>query len=176
MTSEVKLTRLKSTDIDERFVSWFQDDQLMLFYRGVAKKSNLTELIDELKLFESQGNVHVYGIFVADFDRCIGTIKIGPIDKANSISDLVVLLGDKSFHGKGIASKAISEGNRIAFEEFGIRKLFGGIFAENTSAINAYLKAGWFVEGIQKDHFVRNGKTIDRVLVACFNPKFLSAS
>ena len=52
----------------------------------------------------------------------------------------------------------------------------GGIFAENTPAINAYLKAGWFVEGIQKDHFVRNGKTIDRVLVACFNPKFLSAS
>ena len=176
MTNEVKLTRLRSTDIDERFVSWFQDDQLMFFYRGVAKKSNLAELIDELEMFEWQGNVHIYGIFVPNFDLCIGTIKIGPIDKVNSLSDLVVLLGDKAFHGKGIASKAISEGNRIAFEEFGIRKLFGGIFAENTSAINAYLNAGWFVEAIQKDHFVRNGKTIDRVLVACFNPKFISAS
>ena len=176
MTSEVKLARLRSTDIDERFVSWFQDDQLMLFYRGVAKKSTMAELIDELALFERQGNIHVYGMFVTDFDKCIGTIKIGPIDKTNSISDLVVLLGDKAFHGKGIASKAISEGNRIAFEEHGIRKLFGGIFAENSSAIKAYLKAGWFVEGIQKDHFVRNGKTIDRVLVACFNPKFMSAS
>jgi len=105
---------------------------------------------------------------MSDTERLIGTIKIGPIDRRNETSDLVVHVGDRENGGKGIASEAISLGNTLAFENLGIRKLFGGMYDANVSAIRAYLRAGWVVEGRRRDHYLVDGHLMDRVLVACF--------
>jgi RimJ/RimL family protein N-acetyltransferase len=126
------------------------------------------DLLDELSDFETKGEVFVYAVVFAESNLVIGTIKIGPVHAVHRTSDLVVLLGDVEFHGKGLAVEAIVQGNNRAFTEHNVRKLHGGMYASNTASINAYLKAGWIIEGSLKDHYLVDGEPMDRVLVACF--------
>ena len=110
----------------------------------------------------------MYAVVFAESNLVIGTIKIGPVHAVHGTSDLVVLLGDVEFHGKGLAVEAIIQGNTLAFSEHNVRKLHGGMYASNAASIGAYLKAGWVIEGNLKDHYTVNGQPMDRVLVACF--------
>ena len=162
------LRRLRVEDIDDRFASWFQNQELMMYYRGNPKPMVKQDLVDEFIDFEEVGEVFVYAIVVEDENLVIGTIKIGPVHNTHKTSDLVVLIGDVRFHGKGLAVEAIKLGNELAFTEHMVRKLHGGIYADNKASVGAYLKAGWVIEGILKDHYLVDGSSMDRVLVACF--------
>jgi len=102
----------------------------------------------------------------------IGSIKIGPIDWHHMVSDLVVVIGDPSYWGFGLATEAIETGNRVAFEKYGMRKLSGAIAAENVGSIKCYKNAEWVIEGRLLGHCLINGKAVDGVLVSCFNPEY----
>jgi [ribosomal protein S5]-alanine N-acetyltransferase len=164
----VFLALLTHADIDERYLSWFDDGERVKFYSGSGRVFTREAVIAEMDAGAESGSVFVYGIFTRDSELLIGTIKIGPIDHRNQTSDLVAHIGDRENGGKGIASEAISLGNTIAFESLGIRKLFGGMYEANVAAIGAYLRAGWVVEGRRRDHYLVEGHPMDRVLVACF--------
>jgi len=162
------LRRLQVEDIDDRFASWFQNQELMQYYRGNPRPMVRQDLIDEFLDFEKDGEVFVYAIVLEDRNLVIGTIKIGPVHNPHRTSDLVVMIGDINFHGKGLAVEAIKLGNYLAFNEHLVRKLHGGMYANNKASIGAYLKAGWVIEGILKDHYLVDDLPMDRVLVACF--------
>jgi len=164
----ILLRRLQVEDIDDRFASWFQNQELMQYYRGNPRPMVRQDLIDEFLDFEKVGEVFVYAIVVEGRNLVIGTIKIGPVHYAHKTSDLVVMIGDINFHGKGLAVEAIKLGNELAFKEHLVRKLHGGMYANNKASIGAYLKAGWVIEGILKDHYLVDNLSMDRVLVACF--------
>ena len=167
----VTLRRLREVDIDERFTSWFQDKELMQFYRGNPRPMSRQDLLEEFLDFELKGEIFVYAIVLIENDLVIGTIKIGPVHTLHGTSDLVVLIGDVDYHGKGLAVEAIIQGNNLAFTKHKVRKLHGGMYASNAASIGAYLKAGWVIEGSLKDHYLVDGKPMDRVLVACFPDK-----
>lgn len=168
------LRKLNVSDIDDNFMSWFADDTLMKYYTNSKKIITKESLIESLNEGERQNNSFTYGVFFSENNHCIGTIKLGPINHAHKISDLVVLIGDKNYHGRGLAIEAINLGNKLAFEVFDLRKLFGGMYASNLSSVKAYLKAGWVAEGILKGHYWNNSKQEDRIEVGCFNPKYFS--
>lgn len=84
-------------------------------------------------------------------------------------------IGDVNYLGKGLAIKAIKaikRGNEIAFYKHKLKKLYGGMYYDNIPSLKAYLKAGWVIEGVLKDHYIHGEKPQDRILVACFNPNF----
>jgi ribosomal-protein-alanine N-acetyltransferase len=164
----VFLSRLVPEDVDDRYLSWFEDEYRLRFYTGSGKVFNQDTILAEISSDRPGGEVYVYGVFVNESELLIGTIKIGPVDSRNQISDLVVHIGDRENSGKGVASEAISLGNSIAFNHLGIRKLYGGMFEANIAAIKAYTRGGWVIEGRLRDHYLVDGQPMDRVLVACF--------
>ncbi|TGE24849.1 N-acetyltransferase [Hymenobacter aquaticus] len=171
-SERLALRSLTPSDIDEAFLSWFQDEDLMRFYTNSRQTHTRESLLQNIEQGIASGTVYVFAIIDLESQRCIGTIKVGPINHDHKISDLVVLIGDRRFHGKGLAVEAIRLGNALAFGEFGIRKLFGGMFETNQSSFKAYTRAGWVEEGRLKGHYLVNNQPVDRILVACFNPVF----
>jgi len=168
----VYLRKIQITDITERVMEWFEDKELMEFYTNSKKTITKESLIESIKEGEKRGNLYTFGIFTNDEDTLIGTIKLGPINFSHRISDLVILIGDRNYLGKGLAVEAIKTGNQLAFEEFDIRKLYGGMYESNIPSIKAYTRAGWIIEGRLKGFYLHNGKNEDRILVCCLNPKY----
>jgi len=167
------LRSLDTTDIDDEFISWHQnDDGHLNFFTGSRRSfshENLLEWIGHSKARDT----HFY-LISSDDGAKIGTIKIGPIDLVNKTSDLVCLIGNREYLGRGLAKEAIALGNKIAFEELDIRRLQGGMYESNVASIKAYTRAGWITEGRMKGYYWVDGKPMDRVCVACFNPSYFS--
>ena len=166
------LKKIKIEDITEDFMTWFSDDELMKYYTNSKTKITKESLLKSIEEGEKTGSSYTFGIFFKENNECIGTIKLGPINIIHKISDLVVLIGNKKYHGRGLAVEAIKLGNEIAFNYYDIRKLYGGMYESNISSIKAYTRAGWVIEGKLKGHYLENGLPMDRIEVGCFNPKY----
>ncbi len=175
-TDRIALRPLTSADVDDAFLSWFQDEALMRFYTNTRQQHSRATLLDNIRQGVESGTSYVLAIVERGADTCIGTIKVGPMNRDHLISDLVVLIGDRRFHGKGLAVEAIQLGNEVSFRDFGIRKLYGGMYETNQSSLRAYLRAGWVEEGRLKGQYLVDGQAVDRILVACFNPDFFPES
>lgn len=172
----IYLKKIEISEIDDRFMSWFSDESLMKYYTNSKNEITRESIINYILEGENNKTSYTYGIYEILSGRCIGTIKIGPINNTHKISDLVVLIGDKNYHNKGIATEAIKLGNGIAFNIHGIRKLFGGMYENNIASIKAYVNAGWVIEGKLRGHYFDNEIPIDRILVGCFNPKYFEST
>lgn len=173
---ELYLKKITVDDITEDVLAWFNDKNLMKFYTNSKKQITREALLSSIVNGEKNGNQFTYGIYHIEDDKLIGTIKLGPINFIHRTSDLVALIGDRNYLGKGLSVVAIKLGNELAFQEFDIRKLFGGMYESNIPSIKAYRRAGWIVEGRLKGQFLVENKSEDRILVGCFNPKYFSSS
>ncbi|RZK53030.1 MAG: N-acetyltransferase [Hymenobacter sp.] len=171
-SDNLRLRPLREADLDEAFLSWFQDEDLMRFYTNSRQQHTRQSLWHNISQGATAGTSYTFAIEDRASGTVIGTIKLGPINHDHRIADLVVLLGDRRFHGRGLAVEAIRLGNALAFQEFDIRKLFGGMFETNQSSYKAYTRAGWVEEGRLKGHYLVDGQPVDRLLVACFNPAY----
>jgi len=168
----IYLRRVRASDLDDRYLSWFQDAELVKYFSGSKRSFTRESLLAEIREGERSETSYLYGVFLKDSDVCIGNIRLGPITREHKISDLVVLIGDRSQQGKGLAVEAIRLGNRVAFELHDLRKLFGGMYEANEASIKAYTRAGWVIEGRLRGHYWVDNKPMDRILVGCFNPKY----
>lgn len=171
-SNRIFLNKLGINDIDESILSWFNNEELMKYYTNSKNKITKESLVRSIEDGEINNNNYTYGIYYKENSECIGLIKLGPINHNHKISDLVVLIGNTNYHGKGLAVESIILGNKLAFEIYDIRKLFGGMYENNIASIKAYTKAGWIIEGKLKGHYLENGQSLDRILVGCFNPKY----
>lgn len=169
----MKLAALQRADIDAEFVSWYQNNDGHLdFFTGSRRSFSHEDLVEWFAQSKMR-NTHLYLISDDDGGR-IGTLKIGPVDTVNKTSDLVCLIGNRDYLGRGLAKEAIRLGNKIAFNELGIRRLHSGMYESNVASIKAYTRAGWIIEGRMKGYYWVDGKPMDRICVACFNPSYFS--
>lgn len=165
----ISLRELTADDIDERYLSWFSDRVVTQFLS--ARNLTRQDVIDYIDEGRRSGTYYMLALCDAASGLHIGNVKIGPIDRSNGNSDLVTVIGDRSFWGKGLATEAISLASQLAFEVYGIRKLCGSIISNNVGSIKSYTRGGWHIECVRKHQYLVDGELQDEVFVGCFNPK-----
>ena len=166
------LRELVEQDIDDRYLSWFQDVKVTKFLE--AKNLTKQQVIDHLRYGKDTNTYFMFAIISRESSIHIGNLKVGPIRWKHRVSDLVTVIGDRNYWGRGLATEAIKMGSRIAFEIHDMRKLSAGIYSDNLPSIKCYQKAGWIIEAILQGDFDLNEKILDRVCVGCFNPKYFN--
>jgi [ribosomal protein S5]-alanine N-acetyltransferase len=170
MAPRIYLRELIHDDVTEQYLSWFRNNEVTSFLEVDGKKLTKKDVTDYIDLGNASGSYKMLAICVEETHQHIGNLKIGPINFKHLVADLVCVIGDQSFWGKGLATEAIRLGNQKAFDEFKIRKLHGQIYADNMGSIKAYCKAGWIIEGVIKGRYLVNGQPMDQILVSCNNP------
>jgi [ribosomal protein S5]-alanine N-acetyltransferase len=172
--SYVFLRELLHEDITEEYLSWFRDRDVTRF----LESSNLTlkEVLDHLDYGRETRTYLVHAICLLENDLHVGNIKIGPIDRKHMVSDLVTVIGNKNYWGRGIATEAIKLATNIAFEDLNMRKMSASIYSDNIASVKCYLRAGWVKECSLKGQYILHDKTMDKIMVACFNPKHFGVS
>lgn len=173
MPNRITVREATLDDVDEEYLSWYRnDDHLLDTFTGSRRTFSDDGIIADFK--ESLlGKRFIYWLILdVASGKKIGNVKIGPIDYTNKTSDLVCFIGDRNFHGKGLAKEAIAVASQVAFDVYDIRRLHGGMYVTNIASIKAYLAAGWQEEGMLKGFYWVDGKPVDRLLVCCLNPKY----
>jgi ribosomal-protein-alanine N-acetyltransferase len=166
----IYLRKLTDLDVTEEYLSWFATAEVnnYLDIKFLSKESATKYIAEGF----ASGSHFMYGIFLSDSEKHIGNCKIGPVNQISKVADLVTVIGDSNYHKKGLGSLAIKLGSELAFERYNIRKLSGRINSKNLGSVKAYLSAGWIIEGVLKDHDIRDGIVSDLYCVSKFNQNF----
>tara|TARA_B110000090_G_C13386906_1_gene448018 strand:+ start:563 stop:1117 length:555 start_codon:yes stop_codon:yes gene_type:complete len=175
MENDIFLRPLELADINDSYCGWYVNkDQHLDYFSGSGKFFDQNSLIKDFNDGLRSSRWFYYLISSAD-GVPIGNIKIGPIDQLNKTSDMVCLVGDRRFLGKGVATKAISKAIALAFGKYDVRRLQTGMYASNVGSIKAYTRAGWSIEATFKGFYLLNGVSEDRVCVCCLNPHYFNS-
>lgn len=102
-------------------------------------------------------NQVLLGIYTSKNDF-IGIARLMFIDWISKTTELGIYIGEKDFKGKGHGKEAVSLLINYAFNELNFHKINLRVLESNLNAKNLYLKAGFEIEGIQKEQFWINGK------------------
>jgi len=170
--SRVYLRSLRITDINENYLNWFNDPEVTQFLEIMGRDLSKEIVINYIHKGRKTKSYYMYAICLKENKKHIGNLKIGPINHKHKVSDLITVIGDRNYWGKGLAVESIKIGTDLAFKKFKIRKLSAGIYSGNIGSIKAYKKAGFIVEAKLKDQFIEGGKYHDKIIVGYFNPNF----
>ncbi|PTU32374.1 GNAT family N-acetyltransferase [Stenotrophobium rhamnosiphilum] len=161
---------LTEDDCNDRYLSWFKDPEVTRFLEvlDLTREDSIRHLKEGL----ATQSYFMYALCTRDGDLHIGNVKIGPIVRKHGVSDYSLVIGDRAYWGKGYASEATALSTRVGFSEYGIRKFSAGPYSDHYGSMLMLLKAGWVLEGTLRGQLVRNGKVLDKLCLAYFNPEY----
>lgn len=142
-SARIYLRELKPGDVTQKYCSWLNDPEVNKYLE--TKKATIEGLRVYVKEKMKDPKVIFLGIFDKKNKGHIGNIKLEPVDFINKSAEVGILIGDKSYWGRGYAVEAIDLLCDWAFEEMGLKYLTLGVYASHTSAIKAYERAGFKV-------------------------------
>ncbi len=91
----------------------------------------------------------------------IGTVALTDINTHHAIGELGIVLGDKNFWGKGVATEVLTALTTYVFSDLGLERINAEVEAQNIPMQKVLHKVGFEHDGTFKSARVKNGKRID---------------
>jgi len=144
-TERFQLKTLTAKDATEEYLSWFSNSKEVGKYIAYAKtNADINKLRQYIKEREDREDVIFLGIFT-NSGQHIGNIKYEPIDFTNKSATMGILIGNKDWRGKGVATEVIKNSSKYLKENFEIKYIDLGVNKENISAVSVYKKMKFLV-------------------------------
>jgi UDP-4-amino-4,6-dideoxy-N-acetyl-beta-L-altrosamine N-acetyltransferase len=102
----------------------------------------------------------------------IGVVGLTDIDLANRRCNWNWYIGEISYRGSGIAQQVQYNICDYVFEKLQLNRLYSEVLATNLRNIKAYEKCGYMVEGILKEHILKNNVFYDVAICGITNSKW----
>lgn len=120
----------------------------------------------ERKMSDSTSRVFM----IEDLESCttLGFISYSNLDYRNQKAFLSIVIGNKNFRGKGIATQALYLLEELLKCEFNLRKITVQVLAYNESSLTLFKRNGYIEEGVLKEEIYRNGSFHDLHLLSKF--------
>ena len=167
----VYFRNLSITDIDNGWLKWINNKNVVKYmpYVKSSKKKDLINYLKNNKLPHSK----IFAVCLLN-NQYIGNARISSIDKKNGTAIYGSLIGEESYHGKGIGTEVWYLLSVYAFEYLKLRKIYSGVLANNIASAKSMLKIGAIKEGVLKKHVLYERKYVDMHLYSIFKSSFKS--
>lgn len=152
---------LKPADATDRYAAWLNDPVVNQYLE--TRQTTKEELRRYIQDKRKSGAAELFGIFWQKTSRHIGNVKLEPIDFNAGTATMGILIGEKEFWGKGIATEVANLIVAYAFATLGLREVNLGVIAENKAALRVYEKCGFEVYQVDQQVMDHGGKKFDRV-------------
>jgi [ribosomal protein S5]-alanine N-acetyltransferase len=172
-----KLIYLRPLDVDdlnEKYLSWLNDPQIRRYLESGIFPYTRGDLVKYYEQIASSPNNVFLSIIDKESDQHIGNIKLGPINWVHRKGTLGILIGEKSFWGKGVGSEALHLMIEYGFFRLNLKRIDLGVYAEHKAAIRIYEKIGFQVEGCFREDLFHEGEYKDRIWMGLLRSDFIS--
>jgi len=158
---EVMLRPVTLEDVTPTYVAWLQDPEVNQYLETRFSPQTLETVRAFVQRMLASSDEFLFAICAGTDCRHVGNIKVGPIKKYHNIADVSLFIGDRGVWGRGVATRAIAQITRHAFDVLKVRKLAAGVYGPNAGSAKAFLRAGYKQEGLRPQHYVMNGTPVD---------------
>lgn len=163
------LRKISIDDCNENYLKWMNDPEINKYLESRFTTHTIDSLKDFVNSMNNSENNVLFAIVDKESDTHIGNIKLGNIHPIHKYADIGLLIGDKNYWGRGIATNAIKLVSEFAFDELNLRKVFAGVYENNIGSIKAFEKCGFKKAYVKKDNYYFEGKFIDAFVFELYN-------
>ena len=151
------LKDIEEENITENYVSWLNDPEVNKFLETRFISWNEQKIRSYIQSIKANAHAVLLAIFFEK--QHIGNLKLELTNPTHRIVTISLFIGDKNFWGRGIATAVINRAVHYVFiEGRWAEKIVAGMYQENIASLKTFLKAGFNVEGVFKDHYFLNGQ------------------
>lgn len=173
-SSQIYLREVRLSDVNEDYYSWLNDPNVNQYLETRFIPRSIQNIEQHVSSLDGKADEIFFAICVKEDQKHIGNIKIGPINWIHRFADVSLLIGDKNYWGKGLATEAIELITGFGFRQLNLHKLKAGCYADNSGSKKAFLKVGYTVEGTLKQHFFSNGAYQDAFQLGILSDEFVT--
>jgi diamine N-acetyltransferase len=102
----------------------------------------------------------------------IGCVNLTNIHRVNRSAELSIVIGEKSYWGKGYGAAATDAILKHGFFDLNLHRIYLDVLATNDRAIRTYVKCGFREEGRHREAVYKNGRFIDVISMALLEEEF----
>jgi RimJ/RimL family protein N-acetyltransferase len=161
----VYLRPVRPDDVRGGYLRWLNDPQINQFLESRFQTVTEADLEAYVARFAADPDHAFLAVVARDTNTHIGNVKLGPIDRHHRVADMGLLIGERAYWGRGIATEVIRLVSGYAFHELGLRKVTAGCYSTNRAAIRAFEKAGFAREGVRRQQYQSNGAYVDGIIL-----------
>jgi ribosomal-protein-alanine N-acetyltransferase len=168
----IYLRAVEAADAGERYLSWMNDEEVTKGLASGVFPTTIEDLKKYIQNITSSRNAVMFAVCDKENDLHIGNIKLDNFDWVNRTCELGLLLGDRSYWGKGVGTQVMALTLQYAFQQLNIRKVVLAVYANNPAAVRLYEKVGFQKEGCLRDQIFYKGEYIDKYYMGIFSNQF----
>ena len=171
---KVYLRGIRKEDFTEGLFFW-ANNQDVTCYMVTGLKPSIKENMEKL-YFDTINNDKeiVFAIVDKNNDEAIGLVGRYKINHQLRSAEFRIIIGEKSFWGKGIGTECTKKIINYAFENINLNKIWLGVNHENIGAIRSYEKAGFVNEGRLRQEIYRNNKYYDAIRMSFLKEEWIN--
>jgi len=153
--SRIKLEPFTEADIDQ-LIAWIPSPEFLAQWTGPAfdhplDRTQLTRHLAQTRKEEKSPGL-IFKVVIPETGDTIGHGELARIDSKNLSAALVrILVGPPELRGRGVGEGIVRALLGIAFDELSLHRVVLNVFDFNQSAIHCYEKAGFRLEGVQRE-------------------------
>jgi len=158
------------------YLNWLHDHEIIKFLNlpsYLEKAVQFEEVKNYVKTKKDNKNEFFLAIETNKEKKFIGTFKIGPIDWHAKHVNLGILIGDKNYWGKGVASETFTLAIDFCFNELGMHKIIGGCMEPNVGMRTVFEKFDFKTEGVFKEQDFLEDKYYDHYHYGLLRKEYL---
>ena len=174
-----RLVRLAAQDGEkdaETLARWSNDSEyLRLLDSDPARPHTARYYQDGAARRAGRDNDFAFNIRTLTDDRFVGFVGLWVRNWASADGRVGIGIGEAADRGRGFGTEAMQLVLRYAFAELGLARVSLEALAENRRAIRSYEKAGFTLEGAQREWDRRDGRRTDVVNMGILSDEFQRA-
>ncbi|ASG01566.1 N-acetyltransferase [Vibrio anguillarum] len=166
---------LRSLEVEdtEAFYKWSRDREITLYsLSSYAYPQSKSDIGKWLLSINSNAKTVSFGICSKENDKLIGYAGISGISTLNRSGEYFILIGEKSYWGKGVGTSVTKIVTNYAIRTLGLHRVQLTASTLNLGAIKAYENAGYKHEGVMRQSGFRNGEFVDKVLMSVLSTEW----
>ncbi|HZY42315.1 MAG TPA: GNAT family protein [Anaerolineae bacterium] len=172
----VRLAALNLETDTESFARWDRDSEYMRLldsdaYRLLTAKQIKEHIEKEL----TEEDTIQFTVRTLAEDQLIGFVALDGIRWSHGDAFAAIGIGNRAYWGQGYGTDAMRLLLRYAFSELNLHRVSLDVFDYNPRAIRSYEKAGFAVEGRQRQTLKRDGQYHDFVFMGVLRADWLES-
>jgi RimJ/RimL family protein N-acetyltransferase len=153
---------LQESDLTPEYVSWLNDEVVCEFNSHAVFPYTVEKMKAYFNhLMQSFNTNVVLGIFDKQDHTHIGNIALQNINWVSHNAEYAILLGNRKYWGKGVASEASLMICQYGFDRLNLHRIYCGTSSKNLGMQKLAAKMNMKQEGVRKEAMYKNGEYVD---------------
>ena len=171
-SEQVYLRKIETTDVEGNYIGWLNDHEITQGLETGFFPTDVEEAREYVKQKVDNDDILFLAIVNKTTDEHLGNIKLGPINWIHRRAEIGILIGEKEYWGRGIATECIRTLAEHAFDTLNLHKLIAGCYEENVGSAKAFKKVGFSEEGRRVEHAHCEGEYTDLIELGLIRREF----